>query len=310
VLAVCDGLLHEVGRRDHRFSWLQAPDAESGQWLPVSAYYPGKRLVVMCDLESSPDRRSYEELIPVHGLRLLPVKVSELPADKEHARALLEVRVAAVAPDPTPRPQDTPREPVERSRPVATAVAALVHPGPAREPERAPSGQAAAVQRAARLLATRRAQAGDTWSAASPLEPHATSRRGHAGSSPRGRAASHVGVVQPPNVLLGLALAGVVCLEMYVAVAGIALASGQVLLAIGMAFDACARALGAVAASKVDCQDWAWASVIIGSPVVAKFALYQRSGPVTIEPAPLAGLVALAAMGLVAIALIAPVVGV
>src|ERR1700751_3131100 len=105
VLGVCDGLLGEIGRRDHRFWWLQAPDAEAGQWLPVRACYPGKRLVVLCDPESSPHQRLYEELIPAHGLRLLSVTVDELPADREHARALLEVRVAGLSPEAAP-PQE------------------------------------------------------------------------------------------------------------------------------------------------------------------------------------------------------------
>jgi hypothetical protein len=312
VLAVCDGLLGEVGRRDHRFSWLQAPDAGAERWLPVSAYYPGKRLVVLCDPDSSPHRQLYDELIPAHGLRLLPVTVGELPDDREHARALLEVRVAALAPERAPAGEMTASEPVERPRPISVAVSSLVHPSPAREPapDPAPSTQAAAVQRAARLLAARRAAAGDTWSAASHVPARSGSRRSHPGLASRGRSASQAGVLQPPSLLLGLVLAGVVCLEMYIAVARIALSSGQLLLALGVALDACARALGGVAASKVNQVDWAWGSVIVGSPVVAGFALFQRSGPVTTEPAPLAGLVSLAAMALVAIALFASITGI
>ena len=108
-----------------------------------------------------------------------------------------------------------------------------------------------------------------------PPRPKASSRRTHPG-----RAGSQVGVLQPPSVLLGLVLAAVLCLEIYIAVAGIALSAGQVLLAFAFALDACARALGAIAAGKVDRQDWAWGCVIVGSPVVAGFALFQRSGPV------------------------------
>lgn len=309
VLAVCDGLLGEIGRRDHLFSWLRAPDSEQGQWLPVSAYYPGKRLVLACDLESSPHELIYEELIPAHGLRLLSVTVDELPPDRDLARALLEVRIAALGPDPTPLRETEPREPVERARPVATAVASLVRPSPApAAPPQAPqppaSSQAAAMERAARLLAARRAEAGDTWSAASALQPKSASPR-----TRRGRGGSQAAVLQPPSILLGLVLAAVLCLEIYVAVAGIALNDGQLLLAIAFALDACARALGAIAAGKVDRHDWAWGCVIVGSPVVAGFALFQRTGPVMTEPAPLAGLVSLAAMGLVAVALLAWIVG-
>jgi hypothetical protein len=312
VLSVCDGLLGEIGRRDHLFSWLRAPDSEHGQWLPVTAYYPGKRLVLACDLESSPHKLIYEELIPAHGLRLLPVTVDELPPDRDLARALLEVRIAALGPDPTPPREMEPREPVERARPVATAVASLVRPSPApaappqppQPPQPPASSQAAAMQRAARLLAARRAEAGDTWSAASDPQPKSARR------TRRDWGGSQAAVLQPPSILLGLVLAAVVCLEMYVAVAGIALSDGQLLLAIAFALDACARALGAIAAGKVDRHDWAWGCVIVGSPVVAGFALFQRTGPVMTEPAPLAGLVSLAAMGLVAVALLAWIVGI
>ena len=307
VLAVCDGLIGEIGRREHLFSWLRAPESEPDQWLPVSAYYPGKRMVVVCDAQRSPHKLLYEELVPAHGLRLLRVAVDELPSDREQARALLEVRIAALGPDPAPPGEAAASEPVSRAGPVASAVASLVHPAPSPDPEPQadPSPQRAAMHRATRLLAARRAAAGDTWSAASPQRPEASSRRAH-----RGRSGSQAGVLQPPSVLLGLVLAAVVCLELYIAVAGIAVSSGQVVLAIAVALDACARALGAIAAGKVDRQDWAWGCVIVGSPAVAGFALFQSSGPVSTEPAPLAGLVSLVAMGLAAIALLASIVGI
>ncbi len=306
VLAVCDGLLGEIGRRDHLFSWLRAPDSAPDQWLAVSAYYPGKRMVVVCDAQPSPHKHLYEELVPAHGLRVLQVAVDDLPDDRDQARALLEVRIAALGPDPAPLREATAPDSASRAGPVASAVASLVRAPAAtdRPPQPAPSPQRAAMQRATRLLAARRAAAGDTWSAASPQWPEPSSRRTH-----RGRGGSQAGVLQPPSVLLGLALAAVLCLEIYVAVAGIALRSGQVLLAIAVALDGCARALGAIAAGRVDRQDWAWGCVIVGSPAVAGFALFQSSGPVDTEPAPLAGLVSLAAMGLVAIALVAWIVG-
>ncbi len=312
VLAVCDGLLGEIGRRDHRFSWLQAPDAGPGEWLPVSAYYPGKRLVVVCELESSPHRLLYEELIPAHGLRLLPVTVRELPADRTQARDLLEVRIAALGPDPAPARASVETENDERVRPVASAVASLVRPvsAPAATPAPQPGSQAAAVERAARLLAARRAEAGDTWSSTSAPSRASAPRRSRTAPTGRDGSVTEAAVLKPPSLLLGLAVAAAVAFEVYVAVADAALSSGQLVLALGLLLDGCARALGAVAAVKVDRQDWAWGCVIVGSPVVAAFALFQREGPVMIEPGPLAGLVSLAAMGLVAIALAGWILGI
>lgn len=312
VLAVCDGLLGEIGRRDHRFSWLQAPDSEPEQWLPVSAYYPGRRLVVVCELESSPHRLLYEELIPAHGLRLLPVTVWELPADRAQARELLEVRIAALGPDPALPRESAQTEYDERVRPVASAVASLVRPvsAPAATPPPQPGSQAAAVERAARLLAARRAEAGDTWSSSSAPSRAPARRRSRPASPGREGSVTEAAVLNPPSLLLGLAVAAVVGFEVYVAVAGVALSSGQLVLALGILLDGCARALGAIAAVKVERQDWAWGCVIVGSPTVAAFALFQREGPVMIEPGPLAGLVSLAAMGLVAIALIGWMLGI
>ncbi len=313
VLAVCDGLLGEIGRRDHRFSWLQAPDSGPGEWLPVSAYYPGKRLVVMCGLESDPHRLVYEELIPAHGLRLLPVTVGELPPDRSQARDLLEVRVAALVPDPAPAQKRAEADSDERVHPVASAVASLVRPVPEpaqTSPPPPPGSQAAAVERAARLLAARRAEAGDPWSSSSVPSRASPSRRSHPARTGREHSIAETAVLNPPSLLLGLVVAAVVAFEIYVAVADVALSSGQLVLALGILLDGCARALGAVAAGKVDRQDWAWGCVIVGSPAVAAFALFQGEGPVMIEPGPLAGLVSLAAMGLVAIALIGRILGI
>src|SRR5580700_2316802 len=79
LLDVCDRLLGERGRRRHLFGWLRTPDAE--QWLPVDAYYPGNRLVVLCrdraddgdgDGDDGDDGdRLIAARVPEHGLRLL-----------------------------------------------------------------------------------------------------------------------------------------------------------------------------------------------------------------------------------------------
>ena len=76
LLAVCDRLLGEVGRRRHLFAWLRSPDAGAGDWLPVDAYYPGNRVVVLCS--HSLHDSLYGELVPAHGLRLLRAIPAEL----------------------------------------------------------------------------------------------------------------------------------------------------------------------------------------------------------------------------------------
>jgi hypothetical protein len=101
-----------------------------------------------------------------------------------------------------------------------------------------------------------------------------------------------------------VALAAVLSLELYVGVGGLALSGGHVLLGFGLALDACSRVLGAVAASRAGEPRWAWACVLVGSPAVAAFAMFGREGPVAVDPAPLAGLIAALATLLVGIAVV------
>src|SRR6516165_12586224 len=81
VLAICDRLLDEVGRRRHMFAWLRAPGAGAGEWLAVDAYYPRARLVVMCG--PSPGRHDsvYRASVPAHGLGLLTLDPAGLGDD-------------------------------------------------------------------------------------------------------------------------------------------------------------------------------------------------------------------------------------
>lgn len=81
--------------------------------------------------------------------------------------------------------------------------------------------------------------------------------------------------------------------------------SGHVLFGFGLALDACARGLGTIAATREVASDWAWWCALGGSPVVAWFALFQTDGPVRTEPAPLAGLIAVLAMLVLAATLLA-----
>jgi hypothetical protein len=112
------------------------------------------------------------------------------------------------------------------------------------------------------------------------------------------------------DLALGAALVLIVFVELYVLVVRTGLDQDRLLLAFGVALDAGARTLGTVAAARAGRLAWAWACAIGGSPVVAAFALFQSDGPVATEPAPLAGLIALLATFLVAIALVGAALGI
>jgi hypothetical protein len=111
------------------------------------------------------------------------------------------------------------------------------------------------------------------------------------------------------GVGLGLTVLAVLVVEVYLGVEVAGLEDGQVVLAFGLALDACSRALGTIAAARAGQEAWAWGCAIGGSPGVAAFALFQRSGPVSIEPAPLAGVIGLLAGLLVAVGIAASALG-
>ncbi len=117
VLAACDGLLREVGRREHRFAWLRDPQAPSDEWLVVDGYYPANKLVVYCG-EDPEERGLYEQQVPEHGLYLLAVKPDELPGDQLAAQAVVRTQLEQDGWSP---------------RPVSRPVAAVPTPAPARE---------------------------------------------------------------------------------------------------------------------------------------------------------------------------------
>ncbi|WP_084349426.1 hypothetical protein [Janibacter limosus] len=108
VLDLCDQVLGERSRRQHRFDWLLGDVGKNGsaRRLPVDGYWPGCGLVVEYrELQhdrptahfDKPDRLTVsgvhrgiqraiydarrEELIPAHGLRLVVVKPADLDAD-------------------------------------------------------------------------------------------------------------------------------------------------------------------------------------------------------------------------------------
>jgi hypothetical protein len=241
-LGLVDRILAERGRRRHLFGWLKVPGGGSEDWLAVDAYYPGHRLVVVCE-GSSEHAAVFRELVPAHGLRLLEVGASELSGGREAARAMLERRLAELAP---PR------------RPVASASAS--HSSPAAE-----------------------------------QRPAARPKAG--------------GESEAAGVLAGLALAAALVIEIYFGVARLGFGSGNLLLAFGLSLDACSRALGTLAAWRAGEREWAWWCALGGSPLTVGFALMQNTGPVKTEPAPLAGMLGVGGILLLALALVVSALG-
>jgi hypothetical protein len=93
ILAICDRLLDEVGRRRHTFAWLRAPDSSAREWLAVDAYYPRAQLVVMCRSDADPHDALYRELIPAHGLGLVMLDPDALADDPDAVRATLAAKL-------------------------------------------------------------------------------------------------------------------------------------------------------------------------------------------------------------------------
>jgi hypothetical protein len=241
-LALVDRILAERGRRRHLFGWLKMPGGGSEDWLPVDAYYPGHRLVVLCE-GSSRHAAVFRELVPAHGLRLLEIGAAELSGDREAARAALERRLAELA--PPPRPVAAPSV----SRPVPT-----------------------------------------------------TDQRRAARRTPRTES-------EAAGVLAGLALAAALVIEIYFGVARLGFESGNLLLAFGLALDACSRALGTLAAWRAGEREWPWWCALGGSPLTVGYSLMQTTGPVKTEPAPLAGMLGVGAILLLALALVVSALG-
>lgn len=109
VIDLCDEVLGERARRQHRFAWLLGDPGASGTrvTLPVDAYYPDHRLVAeyrerqhdepvahfdkpdvltVSGVHRGEQRRIYdrrrEELIPSHGLRLVVIRPGDLASSK------------------------------------------------------------------------------------------------------------------------------------------------------------------------------------------------------------------------------------
>ncbi len=290
ILSLCDRLLDEVGRRRHIFAWLRAPGSETEEWLAVDAYYPGNRLVVVCRPEPGPHDHLYGELVPRHGLRLAQFAPADLGPEPASAELALARMIDALGP---PRPRAMGQVAEQRAR-AAVKPGAGAAAGPRTPAAAGPSShvgpRAAAVQRAVRFVTSHESDALRRQRARHALAGGAL-RRG-------------------PGTAAALALAAALAAEAYLGVVLLALAGGHGLLAVGIALDACSRALGTVAAERTGSRGWAWACLLGGSPVVAVFALFGHSGPVAVAPAPLASLISLLAGVVLVIAVAALILGV
>jgi hypothetical protein len=101
ILDLCDRALGESGRRRHLFAWLRAPGAGPEEWLPVDAYYPSHRLVVVWREQPSASDSVFADQVPAHGLRLLELSPAVLDADPAGS---LRRMIADLAPPPEPEP--------------------------------------------------------------------------------------------------------------------------------------------------------------------------------------------------------------
>jgi hypothetical protein len=261
ILAGCDHVMGEIGRRRHMFGWLRLPDAAADEWLVVDAYYPGNRVVVARRGEHD---ALLSERVPAHGLRLLLLDPESLSAEPGGVNAAIRGMLSEL--------------------PAVTRPTGRIAAGAPAEPRESAVARAFASATAK----PKRSRAALSLPAADPAPPERAVAAG---------------------VAIGVALTAVLCAEIYLGLTELALGSGHVVLAFGIALDACARVLGTVAASRSGHRPWILPCVIGGSPAVALFALFQDSGPVSTDPAPLAGLLSLVAMGVVGLALVAMVLG-
>lgn len=242
ILAICDRLLGEVGRRRHMFAWLRVPGSAADEWLPVDAYYPRARLVVMCRSAPGPHDGLYREQVPAHGLGLLTLDPAVLGDDQAAVVATLAARMF----DLEHVPQRATRDGGRTSTPEPARAAAPGSDGPT-----------------------------------TPWTPVKVERTAVAPAFEQGL-----------GLLLGLALAAILIVEVYLGVVQVAFNDGRVMLGFAIALEACSRAIGTFAAARSGARGWACACAIGGAPFVAAFAFLRPSGRVDIEPAPLAGLLA------------------
>jgi hypothetical protein len=258
ILSMCDELLGEVGRREHIFHWLRAPGADADEWLPVDAYYPRARLVIMCRSGSGPHDSIYRELIPAHRLGLMTLNPRALGPDRQAVRDAITARIF-----------DLERMPHERSRRA---------PQPERRPEGPPAKHPDGRREKRPRSPDRSRERSPEWT---PIKVEHT-------SVPRG-------FVQGLGVLAGLAFAALLIGELYLGVIRVAFQDGRLVLGLAIVLEALSRALGTIAAERAGQRGWACVCAIVGAPVVVWVALLRQPDRIEVEPAPLAGLLAVLA---------------
>ncbi len=240
------------------FAWLPAPERQG--WLPVDAYYPGNRVVVICRAEPDLHDELFHREIPEHGLRLLELGPGELDGTAQGREAIAK-RLDGLEAPPAPEPAHTPGT---RERRPSLRLASLA----------------------------------PTATTAPALSRHS--------APPRAVPADGRGALLGGGVLVGVVLAVALFAESYAAV--LALGATDLLLAFGLALDVIARGLGSIAAARARQAAWLWACVVLGSPAVATFVLRDGPEPLS-EPAPLAGLLSLLALGVLILVLVSRALG-
>ncbi len=111
------------------------------------------------------------------------------------------------------------------------------------------------------------------------------------------------GFVQGLGILAGLAFAALLIGELYLGVIEVAFGDSRLLLGLAIVLELLSRALGTVAAERAEERGWTFACAIVGAPVVAWVTLFRRPR-IDVEPAPLAGLLAVLAGAVAILALL------
>ena len=111
------------------------------------------------------------------------------------------------------------------------------------------------------------------------------------------------GFVQGLGILAGLAFAALLIGELYLGVIKVAFGDSRLLFGLAIVLELLSRALGTVSAERAEKRGWACACAIVGAPVVAWVTLFRRPR-IDVEPAPLAGLLAVLAGAVAILALL------
>jgi len=112
--------------------------------------------------------------------------------------------------------------------------------------------------------------------------------------------------VEPDDIMLGFVVACIAAIELYIGVALFTFGGGPVVLGLGLALDAAARAVGTAAAARSGREwgsGWRWLCAVGGSPAVAAFVFQKDGSLLATDLAPLAGPIAVVAMIVILIGL-------